>query len=213
MAKYNRDALSEAIENLDRSDFANLWNDYCDDCGASSDKIYPMADACEIIDLPSGIVECIETVQECFKNFNPSDDFFCEYSDGTFESTDDPMSEAEWDEMVDAIMEERFTPDITLLDLEDFEIRELRPFKTIDEFKDNVGMGVGAVIIMRPKDSTESQRFEGLITELNTVPDEPFVCIGKTAYKFDELFSHFEYKANGEWQEFGVKNEPKQDEE
>ena len=211
MAKYNRDALTEAIENLDRSDFANLWNDYCDDCGASSDKIYPMADACEIIDLPSGIVECIETVQECFKNFNPSDDFFYEYSDGTFESTDDPMSEAEWDEMVDAIMEERFTPDITLLDLEDFETRELRPFKTIDEFKNTVGMGVGAVLIMRPKDSTDDQRFEGLITELNTVTDEPFVCIGKTAYKFDELFDHFEYKANGEWHEFGVKVE--QDEE
>ena len=205
MAKYNRDALSEAIENLDRSDFANLWNDYCDDCGASSDKIYPMADACEIIDLPSGIVECIETVQECFKNFNPSDDFFCEYSDGTFESTDDPMSEAEWDEMVDAIMEERFTPDITLLDLEDFEIRELRPFKTIDEFKDTVGMGVGDTITMCCKNSDE--QMEALIISMLVSDNRPSVNIGALVYSMDMLFEKYEFKKDGEWHEFGVKVE------
>ena len=86
-----------------------------------------------------------------------------------------------------------------------------RPY-TLQEFIDNVG-GVGDVVTYRFHDKSGTSKCEwtSLIVEIETCQNgesETFpikIWIGESEFLLKELFEHYEYRKNGQWQPFGVK--------
>ena len=86
-----------------------------------------------------------------------------------------------------------------------------RPY-TLQEFVDNVG-GVGDVVTYRFHDKSGTSKCEwtSLIVEIETCQNgesETFpikIYIGESEFLLKELFEHCEYRKNGQWQPFGVK--------
>lgn len=86
-----------------------------------------------------------------------------------------------------------------------------RPY-TLQEFVDNVG-GVGDVVTYRVHDKSGTSKCEwtSLIVEIETCQNgesETFpikIYIGESEFLLKELFEHCEYRKNGQWQPFGVK--------
>lgn len=88
---------------------------------------------------------------------------------------------------------------------------EWRPY-TLQEFIDNVG-GVGDVVTYRFHDKSGTSKCEwtSLIVEIETYQNgesETFpikIYIGESEFLLKELFEHYEYRKNGQWQPFSVK--------
>lgn len=88
---------------------------------------------------------------------------------------------------------------------------EWRPY-TLQEFVDNVG-GVGDAVTYRFHDKSGTSKCEwtSLIVEIETYQNgesETFpikIYIGESEFLLKELFEHCEYRKNGQWQPFGVK--------
>ena len=86
-----------------------------------------------------------------------------------------------------------------------------RPY-TLQEFIDNVG-GVGDVVTYRfhDKSGTSQCQWTSLIVEIETYQNgesETFpikIYIGESEFLLKELFEQCEYRKNGQWQPFGVK--------
>ena len=85
--------------------------------------------------------------------------------------------------------------------------KELRPFKSIDEFFAVTGFKVGDVVKIKNHVGYAYEETT-LITSFRVYTDKEFhrmyVVFGVIARPFDELFKHFKYYKNGEWLPFGV---------
>ena len=85
--------------------------------------------------------------------------------------------------------------------------KELRPFKSLEEFFNVTGFKVGDVV--------EIKNFAGLayeetslITSFRLYTNQEFhgvyVIFGAVARPLSDLFEHYKYYKNGEWKRFGV---------
>ena len=85
--------------------------------------------------------------------------------------------------------------------------KELRPFKSIDEFFEVTGFRIGGAVKIK--------NFAGctfdettIITGFRVYTDEEYhridVIFGGSSRPLDELFKHYKYYKNGEWKPFGV---------
>ena len=198
------EAVKEAIYDCDRADVVEAWNEICGD----DDHIHPMEDFDEVCDtfVNMSASEIIREVNDNFDNFDDSEDFF--YIDyGSYKSTDDPF------DIVDEDMLARHVIDgdveIDGLDLDEIkeevkkECGSYRAFRTKEELKETIPVKIGGALEFRLKEEPDGVH-EGLLTELFYTDGEWHATLGKTAYKFSELFDHFEYKKDGEWVPFGV---------
>lgn len=197
-------AVKEAIYDCDRADVVEAWNEICGD----SYHIYPMADFDEVCDTFVGMSasEIIREVNDSFDSFDDSEDFF--YIDyGSYKSTDDPYDVIDQNELAQNVIDGEV--EIDGLDLDEIkeEVRKecgsYRAFMTIDEFKQTIPIKVGESLEFRLKEEPDGVH-EGLLTELFYTEGEWHAVLGKTAYKFSELFDHFEYKKDDEWVPFRV---------
>lgn len=85
--------------------------------------------------------------------------------------------------------------------------KELRPFKSIDEFFEVTGFRIGGAVKIK--------NFAGytfaettIITGFRVYTDEEFhridIIFGGSARPLSELFKHYKYFKNGEWLRFGI---------
>lgn len=90
---------------------------------------------------------------------------------------------------------------------EEPEKKELRPFKSLEEFFNVTGFKVGDVVQIK---NVAGLAYEetSLITSFRLYTDEEFhgvyVIFGAVARPLDDLFKHYKYYKNGEWMPFGV---------
>lgn len=82
--------------------------------------------------------------------------------------------------------------------------KELRPFKSLEEFFNVTGFKVGDIVqIKRFSDSI----YETAMLTCIIVSEKfhrIYVIFGASARSFDELFKHYKYFKNGDWKRFGV---------
>lgn len=85
--------------------------------------------------------------------------------------------------------------------------KELRPFKSIDEFFEVTGFKIDDIVRIK---NFAGYTFEetSLITGFRVYTDEEYhrmdVIFGASARPLSDLFKHYKYYKNGEWKRFGV---------
>lgn len=85
--------------------------------------------------------------------------------------------------------------------------KELRPFKSIDEFFEVTGFKIDDIVKVK---NFAGYTFEetSLITGFRVYTDEEYhrmdVIFGGSSRPLDDLFKHYKYYKNGEWLHFGV---------
>lgn len=201
------DAVTDYLQDeVDNSDLVYAWNEYCDNEQYDS-KLYSTPDIEEIYSFDGGVIDTIDAVKTDFDDFDPDMEYFYIDAGGCYISTNDPDDVVCHREMARAIIAGDLECDGLDLDKIKEEVRKecgsYRAFKTIDEFKQTIPVKIGGALEFRLKEEPDGVH-EGLLTELFYTDGEWHATLGKTAYKFSELFDHFEYKKDDEWVPFGV---------
>lgn len=90
---------------------------------------------------------------------------------------------------------------------EEHEKKELRSFKSIDEFFKVTGFYIGDIVQIK-KFGNYCYEEKSIFSGVRVYIDEEFhrkdAIFGASTHSFDELFKHFKYFKNGEWLRFGV---------
>lgn len=85
--------------------------------------------------------------------------------------------------------------------------KELRQFKSIDEFFEVTGFKIGEIVEIK-KSGNYTYEEKSIFSGVRVYIDEEFhrkdAIFGASTHSFDELFKHFMYYKNGEWLRFGV---------
>ena len=100
-----------------------------------------------------------------------------------------------------------FIPKSEVVFVEEEPKKELRPFKTIDEFFNVTGFKIGDVVRIKNFAGCTFDE-KTIITGFRVYTDEEFhrkdVIFGSSARPLDELFKHYKYYKDGDWFRFGV---------
>lgn len=90
---------------------------------------------------------------------------------------------------------------------EEHEKKELRSFKSIDEFFKVTGFKIGDIVQIK-KFGNYNYEEKSIFSGVRFYIDEEFhrmvAIFGASTHSFDELFNHYKYYKNGEWLRFGV---------
>ena len=91
--------------------------------------------------------------------------------------------------------------------VKEVEEKKWRPFKSIDEFKNETGLDLLSIVnyryIIKEPRTIRSTGF-GVITDFYIYGDNThYITIGDTSFNLDELFN-YEYLSDNEWKPFGV---------
>lgn len=208
----NSKLLKLVIEQLNESvndeDIVDAWNEICNE----DDKIYPMSDfndVCDVFNYDSP-KEIIDRVRNDFDGFDLDAEWF--YTDcGSWCSIDDPMDKVDDECLAQHIIDGEV--ECGGIDVEELkkECCELRPFRDIEEFKQETGYTLGCTVTMRCKVNGETR--EGLLIEIRTHEKDVHVFIGATVYTMKELFNNWEHQKDNEWKPFGIANTDSESEE
>ena len=90
---------------------------------------------------------------------------------------------------------------------EEHEKKELRPFKSLEEFFNVTGFKVGEVVHIK-RFANCSYEEKTILNGFRVYTDDEFhridVIFGSGSRTLDELFKYYKYLKNGEWLSFGV---------
>ena len=90
---------------------------------------------------------------------------------------------------------------------EEHEKKELRPFKSLEEFFNVTGFKVGDIVQIQ-KFGNYCYEEKSIFSGVRVYTDKEFhrkdAVFGASTHSFDELFKHFKYYKNGGWLHFGV---------
>ena len=85
--------------------------------------------------------------------------------------------------------------------------KELRPFKSIEEFFNVTGFKIGDVVQIQEFSSLTFEE-KSILSGFRVYTDDEFhridIIFGSSSHPLSELFKHFKYYKNGKWVRFGV---------
>ena len=104
------DKIVKKIDNMDNEDLVNIWNEYCDFCNNSDDRIYPMDEFEEENTPPRDWDEFWEKRDE-LEDFDTSDSYWFRDNGWDLRSTDNPWDVVCENDMARDIADGKFEPD------------------------------------------------------------------------------------------------------
>ena len=86
---------------------------------------------------------------------------------------------------------------------EEPEKKQLRPFKSMNEFFEVTGFKIGDVVKIK---NFVGYKYEetSILNGFRVYTHETYIIFGAGSRSFDEFFKHFKYYKNGKWCRFGV---------
>ena len=198
------DLVKEALGDCERSDIVNAWNEIC----CEDDEIHSMSDFDDVCDDFNSLspTDIIGFVKEEFNDFDFYNDYF--YIDGgSYYATDDPYDKVDIDYLINAILDEEV--EIDGIDLDELKkaCGELRPFRSIEEFKQVIPIRIGEYLEFREKERPDVTAEVVLIETGVNVEGKCYVVLGRFSYEMQTLFDKFEYRTPNGWIPFGIVNE------
>ena len=100
-----------------------------------------------------------------------------------------------------------FIPKNQVVFVEEPEKKQLRPFKSMEEFFNATGFKIGDVVKIKKFGNytyDENSIFSGVRVYIDEEFHRKDAIFGASTHSFDELFKHFKYYKNGNWCRFGV---------
>ena len=100
-----------------------------------------------------------------------------------------------------------FIPESKAVFKKELKKKELRQFKSIEEFFEVTGFKIGEVVEIK-KNGNYTYEEKSIFSGVRVYIDEEFhrkdAVFGASTHSFDELFKHFKYLKNGKWLRFAV---------